>query len=242
MDTMFAKYDQTETSWTPLRRSTLLRREMARERVAKRIREKILTVQMALSTLLGPTDPRHVIETGNYEDDLRGMVNPDGSIHVWPLEQESHVERAHRLDLLDEWGNEGTHFYVWLGRDDQPSGCGLLYVPILREEVATLLNYWGILKEAASRSPYYGDDDADHVHDREPHPWSYEVVIAAASPPFIKVAAASRWKFTHNGWTSFPNGWSWVEAWNEADKRNRQAEQLGIETRYMAINSDEVGR
>lgn len=233
-----ATFEDTENSLTPLRRTMLLRRQMATERVTKRARERALALQAGLRKLLHPDDPRHILDPGGYEDDLRGLVNPDGSIHLWPIDEETHRSRAVRLNLLDRFGDEGIHFYLNLGEDDISGSRVPWREEDLLNDIRTILNKHGIMAEAAAATstwnrreptpsppePYdpdpFGFDGADNYYPVSPPPppkitW-WDVVTLMEGTRVTSVAGATSEK-----------------AWDEAEKREARAQAMGLKVKYI---------
>ena len=173
MELSIATFEDCENSMTPARRTFLLRREQAKESWTRRIREQALARQAGLFRLLHPTNPRHRINVGELKDDLRGLVNPDGSIHIWPLEDQTHRRYAETHNLLDRFGQEGVHFYVYLGMDE-PSGSQLVYNRELFGEVVIVLRELGVLEAAKQAERVIvepEEEDNDDWITPEPEPY-----------------------------------------------------------------------
>lgn len=245
MDTTIAIYDNCENSMTPSRRSFLLRRELAKDTLAKRARDRALQAQAGLRYVLHWKDPRHVIELGNLDDDLRGLLNPDGSIHVWPMDQEAHRTRAVRCDLLDSRGNEGVHFYAYLSSTEL--GGSSLWGDDKRE-VTLVLEHLGVMSAIASAAPYeppsYDDpfDDFDpyylpHIHPLPPHPHPraphVEWIVTTYDGTFV---ATKQWQDVLVGGNRW---WNFNEAWHQADNRNAYMMRHGLKTRYTVMPREE---
>ena len=238
MELTIATFENNENSLTPARRSFLLRREQAKERVIKRARENALRRQAGLRQLLHWDDPRHVIEDGDWTDDLRGLVNPDGSIHLWPYGEMTHVRRSAEYGLLDQYGCEGIHFYLWLGSPEPLGGSGLYGET--REEVVIILDALGLMERAREGTvPVAEDSNDDYYPHRppwtpphptpDPHPFFLEIREPHPHPPNSRV----QWIVVTADTGSYVGTERNAEdALFDAAKRNLAARALGVETRY----------
>jgi len=265
MELSIATFEDCENSMTPARRSFLLRREQAKESWTRRIRSQALARQAGLFRLLHPTDPRHRINVGEWSDDLRGLVNPDGSLHIWPLEDQTHRRYAEDHNLLDRFGQEGVHFYVYLGLDE-PSGSQLVYNRELFGEVVIVLRELGVL-EAAKKSErvivepedesddwitpepepydpwddYYDDPWDDFAPDPPsiPHHKPTEWVVTTSTGVFVATSGAYGW--THQGFVK-KQQWTYAEAWDEANKRDAWMIEQGLKTRYIVMSRSDYNQ